>query len=173
MVSVTPQPRFTLGKGPTVPIGQEAGWAPEPVWKKRIDEKSFRLCRRSNLDRPVVQPVARHYTDWATRFTKYTATSLSIKHTDISVSAALIYFIPLLCVSWVVTPSRLVGRYESFGETTGSIWSAEARHDKFLRNVCIYRRVYRASLALTTTFPFSSPWKPKFSHFYLIPVLYP
>jgi hypothetical protein len=25
------------------------------------------LCRGSNLDRPVVQPVARHYTDWAIR----------------------------------------------------------------------------------------------------------
>jgi hypothetical protein len=32
------------------------------------------LCRALNLDRPVVQPVARHYTDWATRLT------LSTKH---------------------------------------------------------------------------------------------
>jgi hypothetical protein len=24
------------GKGPPVPIGQEAGWAPEPVWTQRI-----------------------------------------------------------------------------------------------------------------------------------------
>jgi hypothetical protein len=30
-VSVTPQPLFTPGKGP-VPIVQEAGWAPGPVW---------------------------------------------------------------------------------------------------------------------------------------------
>jgi hypothetical protein len=29
------------GKGPPVPIGQEAGWAPEPVWTQRIEEKSF------------------------------------------------------------------------------------------------------------------------------------
>jgi hypothetical protein len=29
------------GKGPSVPIGQEAGWAPEPVWTQRIEEKSF------------------------------------------------------------------------------------------------------------------------------------
>jgi hypothetical protein len=28
------------GKGPTVPIVQEAGWAPEPVWTKRLEEKS-------------------------------------------------------------------------------------------------------------------------------------
>jgi hypothetical protein len=34
-----------------------------------LREKSFRLCRGSNLDRPVVQPVACHYTDWATRLT--------------------------------------------------------------------------------------------------------
>jgi hypothetical protein len=44
-------------KGPPIPIVQEAGWAPEPVWTQRIEEKSFRLCRGSNLDRPVVQPV--------------------------------------------------------------------------------------------------------------------
>jgi hypothetical protein len=30
-----------LGKGPLVPIGQEAGWAPELVWTHRIEEKSF------------------------------------------------------------------------------------------------------------------------------------
>jgi hypothetical protein len=29
------------GKGPPVPIGEEAGWAPEPVWTQRIKEKSF------------------------------------------------------------------------------------------------------------------------------------
>jgi hypothetical protein len=50
-------------KGPPVPIVQEAGWASEPVWTQRLEEKSFRLCQGSNLDRPVVQPVARHYTD--------------------------------------------------------------------------------------------------------------
>jgi hypothetical protein len=50
------------GKGPPVPIVQEAGWAPEPVWTQRLEEKSFCLCRGSNPDRPVVQPVVRHYT---------------------------------------------------------------------------------------------------------------
>jgi hypothetical protein len=29
------------GKGPPVPTVQEAGWAPEPVWTQRIEEKSF------------------------------------------------------------------------------------------------------------------------------------
>jgi hypothetical protein len=48
------------GKGPPVPIVQETGWA--LVWTQRLEEKSFLLCRGSNLDRPVDQPVARHYT---------------------------------------------------------------------------------------------------------------
>jgi hypothetical protein len=51
------------GKGPPVPTVQEAGWAPEPVWTQRLEKKSFRLGRGRNLDRPVVQPVARRYTD--------------------------------------------------------------------------------------------------------------
>jgi hypothetical protein len=28
-------------KGPPVPIVREAGWAPEPVWIKWLEEKSF------------------------------------------------------------------------------------------------------------------------------------
>jgi hypothetical protein len=58
------------GKGPSVSIVQEVGWAPEPVWTQRLEEKSLCHCRRSNLDRPIVQPVTRHYTDWATRLTE-------------------------------------------------------------------------------------------------------
>jgi hypothetical protein len=42
---------------------------PRAVWTLRLEEKSFRLCRGSNLDRPVVQSVATHYTDSATRLT--------------------------------------------------------------------------------------------------------
>jgi hypothetical protein len=49
------------GKRRPVPIGQEAVWAPEPVWTQRLEEKSFRLCRGS-----VVQSVSRHYTVWGT-----------------------------------------------------------------------------------------------------------
>jgi hypothetical protein len=51
---------LALGKGPPVPTVQKAGWAPEDTEAR---EKSFLLCRGSNLDRPVIQPVARHYTD--------------------------------------------------------------------------------------------------------------
>jgi hypothetical protein len=43
------------GKGPLV---QEDGWAPDPVWIQRLEEKSFHLCWGLNLDRPVVQPIA-------------------------------------------------------------------------------------------------------------------
>jgi hypothetical protein len=51
------------GKGSPVHIVQETGWAPEPVWTQRLEEKSS----ASVGDRtPVVQPVVRHYTDWAT-----------------------------------------------------------------------------------------------------------
>jgi hypothetical protein len=31
------------GKGPPVAIVLEAGWAPEPVWTQRLEEKSFPL----------------------------------------------------------------------------------------------------------------------------------
>jgi hypothetical protein len=64
-----PGSALTLGKGPPVPIVQEAGRASEPVWTQRIEEKSFPLCRQSNLDRPVVQPVARQYIDGTTWLT--------------------------------------------------------------------------------------------------------
>jgi hypothetical protein len=48
---------------PPVPIGKEAGWAPEPVWTWR-GEKSCPY-RDSNSDPSTVQPVANRYTDCA------------------------------------------------------------------------------------------------------------
>jgi hypothetical protein len=61
------------GKEPPVPIVQEAGWDPEPVWTQRLEEKSS-----ASVDgrTPVVQSVVRHYTDWAT-LNKY---NLNILH---------------------------------------------------------------------------------------------
>jgi hypothetical protein len=47
------------GKGPPVPIVQEAGWAPEPVWTQRIEEKSLDPAGDRT---PIAQPVVRHYT---------------------------------------------------------------------------------------------------------------
>jgi hypothetical protein len=55
------------GKRPPLLIEQEVEWAPEPVWTQRLEEKPFSLCRVSNHNRPVIKPIARHYTDWATR----------------------------------------------------------------------------------------------------------
>jgi hypothetical protein len=50
------RPGRTLAGGKVPPV-QEAGWTPEPVWTQKLEEKSFRLCRGSKLDRLVVQPV--------------------------------------------------------------------------------------------------------------------
>jgi hypothetical protein len=60
-----PRPGCPLppGNGPQVPIVQEAGWAPEPVWTQRLEENLLPL---PGIDRPVDQAVVRHYTDWAT-----------------------------------------------------------------------------------------------------------
>jgi hypothetical protein len=48
------------GKGPQVPIEQEAGWAPEPVWTQRLEEKS---CVSVGYRTPVIQSVVRHYSE--------------------------------------------------------------------------------------------------------------
>jgi hypothetical protein len=58
---------FTPGeRTPPVPNGQEAGWALQPVWTQRLEEKYFCICWGLNLDCLVVQSIARRYTDWAT-----------------------------------------------------------------------------------------------------------
>jgi hypothetical protein len=60
-----PRPSHALppGKGHPVPIVEEAGWAPEPVWMQTLEEKSS----ASVGDRtPTVQSIDRHYTDQAT-----------------------------------------------------------------------------------------------------------
>jgi hypothetical protein len=49
---------FTPGKDP-VPIVQEAGWAPEPVW---ISAENLAL---PGFDPRTFQPVASRYTDYA------------------------------------------------------------------------------------------------------------
>jgi hypothetical protein len=41
VVSVTPGRALPPRKGTSVPIVQEAGWAPEPVWTQRLEEISF------------------------------------------------------------------------------------------------------------------------------------
>jgi hypothetical protein len=41
------------GKGPPLPIVQEAGWAPEPVWTQRLEEKSFASAGDRSPGRPA------------------------------------------------------------------------------------------------------------------------
>jgi hypothetical protein len=49
------------GKGPPVPIVQEAGWVPEPVWTQRLQEKSLASAGdRTSIAR---SSVARYYTE--------------------------------------------------------------------------------------------------------------
>jgi hypothetical protein len=68
VVSVTPQLCFIPREG-TRGTHCTGGWVgPRAVLDTEARGKSLHLCWESNLDRPVVQLVARHYTDWATRF---------------------------------------------------------------------------------------------------------
>jgi hypothetical protein len=48
VVSVTPRPPFTPGKGSPLPIGLESGWTSELVWTQKLEEKTFVSARRSN-----------------------------------------------------------------------------------------------------------------------------
>jgi hypothetical protein len=50
-----------LGKEPTLPIWEQTGWAPEPVWTTWRGE----FYRDSNSDSSAVHPVDSHYTDGA------------------------------------------------------------------------------------------------------------
>jgi hypothetical protein len=61
------RPGYALppGKGPSVPILQEGG-GPQTRSGLKVSGKISCLCRGSNLDRSVVQSVARHYNYCAT-----------------------------------------------------------------------------------------------------------
>jgi hypothetical protein len=60
-----PGSALTPGKGPSrYPLYRRLG-GPQSRSGPEARGKILCLCRGSNSDRPVVQPVARHYTDWA------------------------------------------------------------------------------------------------------------
>ena len=59
VVSIVPRPLFTSGKYP-VPVVQEAGWAPGPVWTGAEN------LAPTGIRSQTIQPVASSYTDWAT-----------------------------------------------------------------------------------------------------------
>jgi hypothetical protein len=69
-------PLFTPGKDP-VPILQEAGWAPGPVWTGAEN-----LAPPPELDPRIIQPVASHYTDYATRPSLHSIVIAKIKERD-------------------------------------------------------------------------------------------
>jgi hypothetical protein len=54
---------LTPGKDPQYPLDRRLGEPQSRSGRRGYRKNPFRLCRGSNLDRPVVQPVARHYTD--------------------------------------------------------------------------------------------------------------
>ena len=60
-VSVTPRPLFTPGKDP-VPVVQEAGWAPGPVWTGAEN-----LTTTGIRSSETVNPVASRYTNYSIR----------------------------------------------------------------------------------------------------------
>jgi hypothetical protein len=65
MVSVTPRSRFRPRER-TPGTHCTGGWVdPRTCLDTEARRKILCLCRGLNLDRPVVQPVAKHYTDWA------------------------------------------------------------------------------------------------------------
>jgi hypothetical protein len=65
VVSITPRPRFTPGER-TPGTHCTGGWV-GPRAGLDTEDRGKSLCPRrgSNPDRPVVQPVVRHYTAWA------------------------------------------------------------------------------------------------------------
>ena len=104
VVSVTPRPLFTPGKEP-VPIVQEVEWAPGPGWTGAEN------LTPTGIRSPDLQPVASHYTDYATRptpewvaglkwiLTGYLTILCNVKST---ISYSLAYWHPLL----ITRPTR-------------------------------------------------------------------
>jgi hypothetical protein len=87
---------LTPGKEPPVPIGEEVGLIPEPVWTTWRRENSW-FYRESNSGPSVVQPVASHYTDCAIPgphiylYLCKTFPKISYYYSDLSIEL-LIYF---------------------------------------------------------------------------------
>jgi hypothetical protein len=68
-----PSALYPQAKDPRYPLYWRLGGPQTRSGHRGYRKKSFRLCRGSNLDQLVVQPVARHYTDWATQLTSWSA----------------------------------------------------------------------------------------------------
>jgi hypothetical protein len=75
--------RATLppGKEPPVPVGYEAGWAPEPVWTRHRREKF--PAPVGNRTPIIISSRASHYTDWAIPAHNVQNTNIMSKHQPI------------------------------------------------------------------------------------------
>jgi hypothetical protein len=76
--SHAPQALYPWERTPPVPIVQEAGWA-RAVLDTKVREKIILPLPGIELDGPVVQALARHYTDSATQLTHKWLCSRKIK----------------------------------------------------------------------------------------------
>jgi hypothetical protein len=82
-----------------VPIGWEAGWAPEPVWMTWRSEKSWPY-RDSNSDPLVLQPVPSYYTDYAIQTSGITQCSpLKVNHLFVGTCRLHLQY-------WIVSQAR-------------------------------------------------------------------
>jgi hypothetical protein len=91
--------RFTPGKEDPVPMLEEFGWTPEPVWAIWRSE-NFLPYRDSNSPPLVVQPVASRYTDWAIPAQKIHGYPQKITYKDLLDLQFSHYYMcmPLLCL---------------------------------------------------------------------------
>jgi hypothetical protein len=74
-----PWPHFGPGERTAGTIGQEAGWAPEPVWTQRLDEKSFASAGDRTPQLLCMQNVCTRYNFTHTH--THTCISVFRKHT--------------------------------------------------------------------------------------------
>jgi hypothetical protein len=128
VVSVTLRPRFASGKGPPVPIVQEAGWAPEPVWTQRIEEKSFTSSgHRTPIARSSSPTLSYASPKWRTSdkelgqilLTYTLQRCLRIATTDIKPDFGTFLKQELCQISqsWLILLTKIVARYKKLSVT--------------------------------------------------------
>jgi hypothetical protein len=129
------------GKGPPVPIVQEAGWAPEPVWTQRIQEKSYAPAGDRT---PIVQPVVRHYTAWANPAppTKYAKLQIILVEHVCSLGVYVRNLVTTSALFLNQTSCRYRLYYRRFGDLTVSVLkttSLRRRQDLYVVQVPVNR----------------------------------